>query len=111
MNLEGKGEAVQRAPTPDLEEISNFDRDTLKNSSTTERNVLPSLQDIVQERLPQLIEDFQISQLKEVNTEEKCILPTAQEIAKEKLVYDIPAFDHAKLHTSETSNVTHLMFG
>ena len=73
--------------------------------------MLPSLQDIVQEKLPQLIEDFQMGQLKEVNTEEKCILPTAQEIANEKLVHDIIAFDQAKLHTSETSNEKHLMLG
>ena len=93
-------EQEARAPTPSLDEIAEFNRESLKSAETQEKNVLPSARDLAAEKLPELISGFAMENLKEVDTEEKIVLPTACEIAKEKTVIDITTFDQSKLKST-----------
>ncbi|CAH1954551.1 unnamed protein product [Acanthoscelides obtectus] len=63
-------------------ELEGFKSSKLKNADTQEKIVLPSAEDVAQERthiaLMDGVEKFQTSTLKRTDTREKIVLPTPQ---------------------------------
>ncbi|GMT05184.1 hypothetical protein PENTCL1PPCAC_27358, partial [Pristionchus entomophagus] len=73
----------------------------LKHVEPTEKNVLPSKEDIAQEKthqeLTEGIEGFAPEKLRSVSTDEKNVLPSKEDIAREKTLDAVEGFDATKL--------------
>ncbi|GMT31931.1 hypothetical protein PFISCL1PPCAC_23228, partial [Pristionchus fissidentatus] len=73
----------------------------LKHVEPTEKNVLPSKEDIAQEKthqeLTDNIEKFTADKLRSVSTDEKNVLPSKEDIAREKTLDAVEGFDATKL--------------
>ncbi|KAF8387334.1 tth-1 [Pristionchus pacificus] len=73
----------------------------LKHVEPTEKNVLPTKEDIAQEKthqeLTEGIEGFAAEKLRSVSTDEKNVLPSAEDIAREKTLDAVEGFDATKL--------------
>ncbi|KAH7724365.1 TTH-1 protein [Aphelenchoides avenae] len=96
--------------SPTLEELPKISADLkqevtkdhpLKHVEVNEKNVLPTEQDLKQEkeheRFKQDIESFPSKTLRQVSTEEKVVLPTPEDIAKEKAPQLAAGFDKSGL--------------
>jgi len=71
-------------PTPLEQEIGHFDSSKLNKTEVVEKNSLPSVEAIAQEKTIQNIEGFDKGQLRPTKTEEKNPLPNKETIAQEK---------------------------
>jgi hypothetical protein len=73
----------------------------LKHVETHEKNVLPTKEDLEQEKQHEAfkegIEKFETQQLRHVDVKEKEVLPTSEDIAKEKAPRLAAEFNHAEL--------------
>ncbi|KYM96314.1 hypothetical protein ALC62_12965 [Cyphomyrmex costatus] len=91
-------------------ELEGFNHGCMKKAATAEKNVLPSAEDVRQERqhseLIHGVETFKADQLKHADTKEKIVLPNAKDVAAEKtqqtLIAGIEKFDTASLKHTET---------
>ncbi|OAD62548.1 hypothetical protein WN48_07602 [Eufriesea mexicana] len=91
-------------------ELEGFNHSCMKKAATAEKNVLPSAEDVRQERqhseLIHDVETFKPDQLKHADTKEKIILPNAKDVAAEKtqqtLMSGIEKFDPSSLKHTET---------
>ncbi|CAG9769627.1 unnamed protein product [Ceutorhynchus assimilis] len=91
-------------------ELEGFSSTKLKNAETQEKIVLPSAEDVAQEKTHNAliagVENFNSSLLKRTDTKEKIVLPNAQDVAAEKsekaLIEGIAKFDATKLKHTET---------
>ncbi|CAI4223696.1 unnamed protein product [Auanema sp. JU1783] len=83
----------------------------LRKVETQEKNVLPTKEDVVQERqhveMMNGIENFSANQLNKTETQEKVVLPSSDDIKAEKthqeLTQGIESFSPEKLKHTETS--------
>ncbi|XP_066138078.1 thymosin beta isoform X5 [Euwallacea fornicatus] len=91
-------------------ELEGFSSSKLKNAETQEKIILPSAEDVAQEKTHNAliagVENFNCSLLKRTDTKEKIVLPNAQVIEQEKtqnnLLSGIENFDSTKLKHAET---------
>ncbi|KAI1706651.1 thymosin beta-4 family domain-containing protein [Ditylenchus destructor] len=100
----------QEQKSPNLEELPKLPQDLkddvdspkqLKHVETHEKNVLPTKEDVEQEKQHEQfkagIEKFDTHKLRQVSTEEKTVLPTPEDIAKEKGPQLAASFDKSQL--------------
>ncbi|KAG8182154.1 hypothetical protein JTE90_014563 [Oedothorax gibbosus] len=101
---------LPKVPAPLKDELSQFDSSKMKHAETNEKNVLPSKDDVQQEKrhnsILNSVEGFERSQLNPTETQEKMVLPNAdvieQEKGHQKLVQGIENFDTSNLKHAET---------
>ncbi|GMR31402.1 hypothetical protein PMAYCL1PPCAC_01597, partial [Pristionchus mayeri] len=90
---------LPKIPTDIAQAIEHHDK--LKHVEPTEKNVLPSKEDIAQEKthqeLTEGIEGFAQEKLRSVSTDEKNVLPSKEDIAREKTLDAVEGFDATKL--------------
>ncbi|CAD5226589.1 unnamed protein product [Bursaphelenchus xylophilus] len=101
--------------TPRLSEEIKADvakQHSLRPVETVEKNVLPTKEEIQQERqhheLKKGIESFDESTLNKVETQEKCALPSGEDILKEKAPQMAADFDRNKLKHVEPQVKAHI---
>ncbi|XP_076336580.1 uncharacterized protein LOC143239430 [Tachypleus tridentatus] len=83
-----KKEDLPTVPSAMKDELANFDSAKMKHAHTVEKKVLPSNEEIKQEKeqqqLLQGIKSYDPSKLRHAETQEKNELPTKETIALEK---------------------------
>ncbi|CAB3375743.1 Hypothetical predicted protein, partial [Cloeon dipterum] len=98
--------------SPDLKsELQDFNTEKLKNAETNEKNVLPTAEDVAQERTHQDlikgVEDFDTKKLKHTNTVEKICLPDKEVVEQERvhhnLLKGVEGFDKDSMKHTETN--------
>jgi hypothetical protein len=83
MAATGTGD-LPKVPSEIEADITKFDASKLKQVETVEKHVLPSTEEISQEKTIQSIGEFDKNNLKRTSTTEKNILPTKEVIQEEK---------------------------
>uniref|UniRef100_A0A336M6L2 CSON010893 protein n=1 Tax=Culicoides sonorensis TaxID=179676 RepID=A0A336M6L2_CULSO len=97
-------------------QLEGFSADKLSHAETKEKNVLPSAEDVVEEKNKQNlfagIESFDTAKLKHAETQEKNPLPDKDVVAAEKqhqnLLNGVEHFNKACMKHTETDEKNHL---
>ncbi|XP_075736693.1 thymosin beta cib isoform X2 [Rhipicephalus microplus] len=93
------------------QELASFNASSLKHTETQEKVLLPSKEDVQQEKihnsLLEGVEQFEKTSMKHAHTQEKVCLPKKEDIESEKehkqMIEGIETFDPSKLKHAETS--------
>ncbi|KAL3106180.1 hypothetical protein niasHT_016867 [Heterodera trifolii] len=103
-------EQLPKLPTELQSEVAQ--RAGLKHVTTLEKNVLPTKEDLEEERKHESfkkgIHNFDAHKLRHVETEDKCMLPSSNDIAVEKTPQLAAEFDQSGLKHVETTVKTNI---
>ncbi|KAL3101876.1 hypothetical protein niasHS_003285 [Heterodera schachtii] len=103
-------EQLPKLPTELQSEVAQ--RAGLKHVTTLEKNVLPTKEDLEEERKHESfkkgIQNFDALKLRHVETEDKCMLPSSNDIAVEKTPQLAAEFDQSGLKHVETTVKTNI---